>query len=48
MSIKIEQSTVYPDVWFIKLERSTIQITLEEVKEIIQESRRLYKELKLN
>jgi hypothetical protein len=43
--VKIEQSVVYPEVWFIKLDKATIQITKEEVLDIIDEARRLNKEL---
>lgn len=46
MAIKIEQSVVYPEVWFIKLDRSTVKITEEELNELIDETRRIFKERK--
>lgn len=44
MAIKLEQSVVYPEVWFIKLDRSTIKISEEELEELISETRKIFKE----
>lgn len=53
MVIKIEQSTVYEDKWFLKIAREgnsmvdlTVQLTKEEVDELINEARRIFKQIK--
>ena len=46
MTIRIEQSIVYPERWFLKLNGATINLTTEEVEELINEARRVNKSWK--
>lgn len=49
MTISIEQSMVYPERWFLKMNGTrqiSIQLTEDELKEFINEARRVHKSWK--
>lgn len=43
--VVIEQSVVYPEFWFVKLDNVTVKVTRREIDELISEARRLNKAL---
>lgn len=44
--IKIENSVVYPDRWWIRIDKTTHEVGVEDIKELIREAKRIVKEWK--